>query len=101
MPRLKNIQPQTIGFPKVVDLKANSAAVQLKAKAGSGLTVHYEVAYGPVAIEGDKLKVSEFPSHARYPLKCKVTAYQIGRRRGPLDQAAEPVPVTFKVVSAE
>jgi hypothetical protein len=53
---------------------------ELNAKASSGLPVYYEVDYGPVVVEGGKLKVSEPPAGARYPLECKVTAYQIGRR---------------------
>jgi hypothetical protein len=98
MPRVKDAQEQSIEFPKVPDVRAGSRPLQLKAKAESGLPVFYEVDYGPVVVAGSTLKISEIPAAARYPLDCKVTAYQIGRRTKNPVAPAEPVSIEFKVV---
>ena len=98
MPRVKDAEKQTITFPAVPKMKANGGPVTLNAKASSGLPIHYEVDYGPVVVEGGKLKISEIPKRARFPMPCKVTAYQIGRRTAPAVEPAEPVSVTFEVV---
>jgi hypothetical protein len=68
------------------------------AKASSGLPVHYEVDYGPVVVKDGKLAVSELPANAQFPIECKVTAYQIGRRTGQPVPPAAPVSQVFGVV---
>jgi hypothetical protein len=99
MPRLKKAEQQKIDFPPVGDLKADSPPTRLRAKATSGLPVYYEVDYGPVVVQGERLTVSEIPRHCKYPMPCKVTAYQIGRRMPPAIGPAEPVSVLFQVVA--
>jgi hypothetical protein len=95
----KGGQKQTITFPPVSDVKVDAGAIPLKAAASSGLPVTYEVGYGPVVVEGSVLKVSEVPARAKFPMECKVTAYQIGRRTTPTVGPAEPVSVTFRVLA--
>ncbi len=97
MPAVKG-QAQRIDFPKVADLKANAAPVELKAKADSDLPVYYEVDYGPVVVEDGKVVVSELPANAALPIECRITAYQIGRRAGKAIAPAAPVSLNFSVV---
>jgi len=97
MPQVKG-QAQSIEFPPVPDLKADSGPYALGAKASSGLPVYYEVDYGPVAIKGGKLVLADVPDNARFPLECRVTAYQIGRRTRPEIVPAQPQSVVFRVV---
>jgi len=89
---------QTIAFPPVPELRASGAAQELKAKASSGLPVYYEVDYGPVVVKDGKVAISELPSQAQFPIECKVTAYQIGRRTSPTVPPAAPVSRVFHVV---
>jgi len=89
---------QTIGFPAVPDLPADGGPHALEAKASSGLPVYYEVDYGPAAVKDGRIAVSELPSQAQFPIECKVTAYQIGRRTSPTVPPAAPVSRVFHVV---
>ena len=89
---------QTIEFPAVGDLPAGSDPVSLGARASSGLPIHYEVEYGPVAIRDGKLVVAELPQNPQFPIECRVTAYQIGRRTSPAVSPAAPVSQVFHVV---
>ena len=91
-------QAQTIEFPPVPELKAAGAGCELRARASSGLPVFYEVDYGPVAVKDGKVMVSDLPRDAQFPIECRVTAYQIGRRTGPAVAAAAPVSQVFNVV---
>ena len=96
-PQVKGVA-QTIEFPAVPDLPATGGPLALAAKASSGLPVYYEVDYGPVVVKEGKLTVSELPSNAQFPIECKVTAYQIGRRTGQPVPPAAPVSQVFRVV---
>lgn len=96
-PQVKG-SPQTIDFPAVPDVSAVAAPRPLAAKASSGLAVHYEVDYGPVAIKNGKITISELPSNPQFPIECKVTAYQIGRRTGESVAPAAAVSRVFHVV---
>jgi len=98
MPRLKDAKQQTIEFPSVPDLTAGSGPVKLRAKTSSGLPVFYEVDYGPVVVEDGVLTISEVPRGARFPMPCRITAHQIGRRTSSPVAPAEPVSITFDVV---
>ncbi len=97
MPKVKG-EKQTIDFPPVPDVAAESKGVELKATATSGLPVYYEVIYGPVAVKDGKLTISELPRKAKLPIECLVKAYQIGRRVEPAIPAAEPVARTFQII---
>ncbi len=91
-------EKQIIDFPTIADLKADSEAVELKGKASSGLPLYFEVDYGPVVIQDGKLAVSELPTNPQFPIECKVTAYQIGRRSGGAILSATPVSQVFKII---
>ena len=95
----KGAAKQTISFPPVRDFKPDTRPVPLEAEASSSLAVHYEVEYGPVAIEGNTLRICDLPVRAQLPIECKVTAYQIGRRTAPAVAPAEPASVTFRVLA--
>ncbi len=90
---------QTIEFAPLADLKPGAEPTPLTATASSGLPVHYEVDYGSVAIEGGRLVVRDVPAVCRYPIACRVTAWQIGRRVAPTVEPAAPVSRDFNVVA--
>jgi hypothetical protein len=95
----KGAAGQTITFPPVPDVPADGGPVALKARTDSGLPVHYEVDYGPVEVKDGTLVVSEVPARAAFPLQCRVTAHQVGRRTAPAVAPAEAVSVTFEVLA--
>jgi len=91
-------EKQTIEFAAVPDLKTGAEPYALQAKASSGLPVYYEVDFGPATVRDGKLVLTDVPVNAPFPLDCRVTAYQIGRRVAPLLESAPPVSREFKVV---
>ena len=101
MPRgfngLKNGKEQTITFPPIGNLKVGSAPVELKAISDSGLPVEYYVASGPATVENGRLKISEIPHRAVFPLSVKVVAYQFGSGVAPQFQTAAPVEQTLLI----
>ncbi len=82
---------QKITFPPIGDLKVDADPVMLKATSDAGLPVEYYVAAGPAVIENGKLKITEIPSRARFPLELEVVAYQFGRGIDPRVNTATPV----------
>jgi len=90
-------QQQTITFPAIGNLKADSGPVALEATSDAGLPVDYYVAYGPAEIVGGKLKIADVPSRAKFPIEVKVVAYQFGRGIEPLVKTAEPVEQTIRI----
>jgi len=103
MPRgfsgLKKGRDQTITFPPIDTHKVKSSWVDLNATSDSGLPVEYYVAYGPARVEGGKLKISELPARAVFPVSVKVVAYQFGSGVEPLVKTAEPVEQTLQVMN--
>jgi hypothetical protein len=101
MPRgfsgLKDGKDQTVTFPPIPNLKANSAPVELKATSDAGAPVEYYVAYGPAVIEAGQLKLAEIPARATYPIEVKVVAYQYGSGVEPKLKPAKPVELTFQI----
>jgi hypothetical protein len=96
IPQAKGIK-QTISFPTIPDLRVGDMPVTLKAAASSDLLVHYQVDYGPIEIEKGRIVMSELPVEARFPIECKIVAYQIGRRIEPAIHPAEPVSRVFQL----
>lgn len=82
---------QTITFPLLPDLPADSDPVSLKACSDSGLPVEYYVAYGPAEVVEGKLTIRDVPARAKYPVPVKVVAWQFGSGVPPLVQTAEPI----------
>ena len=101
MPRgfsgLKKGKDQTITFPPIGNIKAGAGAIALKATSDAGPAVEYYVAYGPCVIAGGKLKISELPRAATFPIKVKVVAWQFGRGVEPLVKTARPVEQTIRI----
>ena len=89
---------QSIQFPGIPNSTLESFPMKLEAKATSNLPVYYEVDYGPVEIREGVLQISEIPADAKFPLDCRVTAYQIGRRIEPGVNPAPPVSQTFQIL---
>jgi len=90
---------QTITFPAIGDIKANSSLVELKATSDSGLPVEYYVAYGPAVIEGNRLRISEIPARAQLPVAIKVVAWQFGSALEPLVKTADRVEQVINIVA--
>ena len=88
---------QTITFPPLSDLPADSDPVGLKALSDSGLPVEYYVAHGPAEIVDGKLAICEVPARAKFPIPVKVVAWQFGSGVPPLFQTAEPAGQVFLV----
>lgn len=82
---------QKITFPPIGDLKADAVPIMLKATSDSGLPVEYYVAHGPAIIENGRLRITEIPLRARFPLEIEVVAYQFGRGIDPRVRTATPV----------
>ena len=88
---------QTITFPPIGTLKADSGPVELKATSDSGLPVEYYVACGPAAVVDGKLAIAELPVRARLPITVKVVAWQFGSGTEPFVKTAVPVEETIAV----
>jgi hypothetical protein len=97
MPAVKGAT-QTIEFPQPPNLRVSEGFIKLEARASSGLPIYYEVNYGPVIVKGDRVIIDELPVRAKFPIECKITAWQMGRRIEPPIQPAEPVSRTFLIV---
>lgn len=89
---------QSIDFPQPPSLSISGTPYRLNAHASSNLPVYYEVDYGPVAIHDGMLIIDEIPEGAQFPIRCCVTAYQIGRRVSPEIMPSEPVRREFKII---
>jgi len=94
---IRDGRQQKITFPPIGDLKAGGE-IPLRAASDSELPVEYYVAFGPGLIEGDRLRVSDLPARAKFPISLKVVAYQCGRQVEPFVQAASPVEQTISIV---
>lgn len=101
MPRgyggLNTGKDQTLTFPEIGDLKADSGPVELKATSDAGLPVEYYVAYGPAVVEAGTLKLTDVPARATYPIEIKAVAYQIGSGVEPKVKGAKPVEQILKI----
>jgi len=75
----------------------DSGPVELKASSDCGLPVEYYVAYGPATIVDGKLKITEIPARATFPINVKIVAYQFGSGVEPLVKTATPVEQTIQV----
>ena len=101
MPRgfadLKKGKEQTITFPPLGNLNADSDPIELEATSDSGLPVEYYVTYGPATIVDGKLCITEIPARAKFPIDVKVVAYQFGSGVEPLFKTATPVEQTIQI----
>jgi len=88
---------QTITFPPIGNLNANSGPVQLRATSDADLPVEYYVAYGPAKVVDGKLTIAELPARAAFPIYLKVVAYQFGSGVEPLVKTAAPVEQTIRI----
>jgi len=90
-------QTQTITFPTIGGLQTDSPPVPLNATSDAQLPVEYYIAAGPAVIEAGKLKLTEIPRRATFPLTVKVVAYQFGRGLGPKVKSASPIEQTIQI----
>ena len=97
--KISSGKPQTITFPLLNDLTADSPPAALHATSDSGLPVDYHIAYGPARIVDGKLVIADLPRRARYPIALSIVAYQFGRGVAPHIQTATPVERTLHVLA--
>ncbi len=73
-------RPQAISFtlPDQVNLRASTGGLQLNATSDSGLPVRYYVREGPAEIDGDRLRFTDIPVRAKWPMRITVVAWQYG-----------------------
>lgn len=71
--------------------------MELKATSNCGLPVEYYVAYGPAAIVDGKLRITEIPARATFPITLKIVTYQFGSGVEPLVRTAAPVEQIIRV----
>jgi hypothetical protein len=88
-------RPQRISFPEIADQKLGTKAVKLRARTDSGLQVHYFVLEGPAEMEGNRLRFTQIPPRAKFPLRVTAVAWQWGSTREPFIKSAETVFKTF------
>ena len=96
---LKNAAAQTVDFPAVADVPANTVRIELKAQSSAGLPVDYFVLKGPGVIQGGAFVPTEVPAGATRPIEVTVGAYQVGlfKETGGI-QPAETVYQTFHML---
>ncbi len=82
---------QTITFPPIGNLKADTKPVELKATSSAKLPVEYHIGFGPAVIEAGKLRITQIPARANFPIAVKVVAYQFGSGVEPFVKTATPV----------
>lgn len=91
---------QQIRFPAIPDQqtgKIEDSSISLKAISDAGLPVQYYVLEGPAVIEGSKLRFTQIPPRAKFPVKVTVVAWQYGRSITPKIQSAAPVEQQFYI----
>lgn len=90
---------QTITFPQIADVPADTSQIKLTATSDANVPVRYFVSSGPAEVDGDTLKLLPIPPRAKYPLKVTVDAWQWGRSTEPKLQTAEPIERSFSIES--
>ncbi len=75
---LLGLKNQSITFPHVNNIDANTRSVTLKATASSGLPVEYFVRSGPAVIVGNQLVITQIHEGTKFPVPITVGAYQVG-----------------------
>ena len=98
VPRNTRGTPQHISFPAIPDQPSGVSLVPLAATSDAGAAVHYYVREGPAEVDGDKLRITPIPPHARYPVKVTVVAWQWGHAAEPQLDTAEPVEREFSIL---
>ena len=92
-------KPQTIKFPRIADVKADTLPLELNATSDSGLPVEYHIAYGPAQTTDGKLTITELPRRTTQPITVKIIAYQFGRGVEPLVQTAALVEQSIRILA--
>jgi hypothetical protein len=103
MPRgfrgLRKGKKQTITFPEIKDVSADTKPFELKATSDADLPIQYYVAEGPAVVTGGKLHITQIPRRAKFPIEVTVVAAQFGSAVEPKVKTAKPVRRSFKITS--
>ncbi len=91
--------PQTISFPPIANVPADTKSIPLDATVNSPLRVHYYVDWGPAKIVGQRLVFTPVPVGTRWPVAVRVTAYQWGKSTPPAYATARTVTRSFYIQS--
>lgn len=84
---------QYILFPGIEDISVDTREIKLNAVSDCGLPVSYYVKSGPAVVEGDRLRITDIPVRAKWPVRITVVAWQYGIK-GKV-RTAEPVEREF------
>lgn len=89
---------QTITFPPIADVTADTKPIPLTAISDAGLPVEFFVVSGPAIIKDSRLVLTAIPPRARFPVEVTVAAWQWGRRSAPKVKTAPVVRQTFHIL---
>ena len=87
---------QSILFPSLPDVPADTDTLSLQAVSDCGLPIHYYINEGPAEVAGDKVVFTPVPPRSKFPVKVTVVAWQYGLP-GKV-QTAEPVERSFYII---
>ncbi len=99
-PDTREGQEQKIAFEPIADVSAGTTEIPLKAISSvPGMKVSFHVISGPAElVEGDKLRFTEIPPSAKYPVRVIVMAFQMGRAKEPRVKRADLAVREFNIV---
>lgn len=98
--RNKTGADQTITFPKVDDVRAETKSVKLRATSSADAPVYYYVREGPAEVDdAGNVTFTPIPSRAKFPVQVTVVAWQWGRSVEPKLKSAEPVEQSFWITN--
>jgi hypothetical protein len=95
---LKDGADQSITFLPIPNQQAGIKALILKARSDAGVPVSFFVREGPAEIVGNRLKFTQIPPRAKYPIKVTVVAWQYGRAFEPKLKTAIPIVRSFYLI---
>lgn len=97
LPTNREGAPQQITFEPIADRPVGAKELRLLARSSSGLKVRFYIREGPAEIDGDRLRFTRIPPHAKLPVSVTVVAWQFGRGAEPKIQEAPLVKRSFNL----
>lgn len=94
---VKDGRAQKITFPAIGNVAASAGTIELKATSDAGLPVSYVVSYGPAVVDGTRLRITQVPAKAVFPISIKIGACQMGRYGQNPVRRADMVYQTFNI----
>ena len=86
-----------IGAQERIPLCQDTGLTVVFVEQGVAVTIGDSSSSGPATIVDGKLKLTEIPARARFPISVEVVAYQFGSGVEPLTKTAEPAVQTIHI----